>query len=97
LTEIKEDYDYWKVSFLYQGTSEKIAPIIRKIFQYLYDRILFTYLFLNFLSLNIHFCILTMKDEKHSVQEILIILPRIKVYFAGEDGIERYQRKGVGI
>jgi transposase len=53
------------------------------------ERILFTYLFFNFLSLNIHFRILAMKDDKYSVQEILIILPRIKVYSVGEDGIMR--------
>jgi transposase len=51
------------------------------------ERMLFTYLFLNFLSLNIHFRILAMKDEKYSVQDILLILSRIKVYSVGEEEI----------
>lgn len=51
------------------------------------ERMLFTYLFLNFLSLNIHFRILAMKDEKYSVQDILLILSRIKVYSVGDEEI----------
>ena len=51
------------------------------------ERMLFTYLFLNFLSLNIHFRILAMKDEKYSIQDILLILSRIKVYSVGDEEI----------
>ncbi len=51
------------------------------------ERMLFTYLFLNFLSLNIHFRILAMKDEKYSIQDIMLILSRIKVYSVGEEEI----------
>ncbi len=51
------------------------------------DRMLFTYLFLNLLSLHIHFQILNMIDGKYSVRDILLILFRIKVYDFGTQEI----------
>ena len=44
------------------------------------DHMLFTYMFLNLLSLHLHFQILNMIDGKHSVRDILLILSRIKMY-----------------
>ena len=41
---------------------------------------LFTYMFLNLLSLYLHFQILNMIDGKYSVRDILLILLRIKMY-----------------
>ena len=41
---------------------------------------LFTYMFLNLLSLYLHFQILNMIDGKYSVRDILLILSRIKMY-----------------
>ena len=43
-----------------------------------------TYMFLNLLSLYLHFQILNMIDGKYSVRDILLILSRIKMY-----GMER--------
>ncbi|BAB59304.1 TVG0172799 [Thermoplasma volcanium GSS1] len=44
------------------------------------DHMLFTYMFLNLLSLYLHFQILNMIDGKYSVKDILLILSRIKMY-----------------
>ena len=44
------------------------------------DHMLFTYMFLNLLSLYLHFQILNMIDGKYSVRDILLILSRIKMY-----------------
>ncbi|AKA48031.1 hypothetical protein IX51_01780 [uncultured archaeon] len=44
------------------------------------DHMLFSYLFLNLLALNIHFQILNRTDGKYSVRDILLILSRIKIY-----------------
>ena len=44
------------------------------------DHMMFTYMFLNLLSLYLHFQILNMIDGKHSVRDILLILSRIKMY-----------------
>ena len=44
------------------------------------DHMLFTYMFLNLLSLYLHFQILKMIDGKYSVREVLLILSRIKIY-----------------
>ena len=41
---------------------------------------MFTYMFLNLLSLYLHFQILTVIDWKYSVKDILLILSRIKIY-----------------
>ena len=39
-----------------------------------------TYMFLNLLSLYLHFQILNMIDGKYSVRDVLLILSRIKIY-----------------
>jgi len=39
-----------------------------------------TYMFLNLLSLYLHFQILNMIDGKYSVRDVLLILSRIKMY-----------------
>ncbi len=44
------------------------------------DHMLFTYMFLNMLSLYLHFQILNMIDGRYSVWDVLLILPRIKIY-----------------
>ena len=44
------------------------------------DHMLFTYMFLNLLSLYLHFQILNMIDGKYSVRDVLLILSRIKMY-----------------
>lgn len=44
------------------------------------DRMLFSYLFLNMLALNIHFQILNRIDGKYSVRDVLLILSRVKIY-----------------
>ena len=44
------------------------------------DHMLFTYMFLNLLSLYLHFQILNMIDSKYSVRDVLLILSRIKMY-----------------
>ncbi|MGP6238985.1 transposase [Cuniculiplasma sp. SKW4] len=44
------------------------------------DHMLFTYMFLNLLSLYLHFQILNMIDGKYSVRDVLLILSRIKIY-----------------
>jgi transposase len=44
------------------------------------DHMLFTYMFLNLLSLYLHFQILNMIEGKYSVRDILLILSRIKMY-----------------
>ncbi len=45
-----------------------------------YYHMLFTYMFLNLLSLYLHFQILNIIDGKYSVRDILLILSRIKMY-----------------
>ena len=44
------------------------------------DHMMFTYMFLNLLSLYLHFQILNMIDGKYSVRDVLLILSRIKIY-----------------
>ena len=44
------------------------------------DHKLFSYMFLNLLSLYLHFQILNMLDGKYSVRDVLLILSRIKMY-----------------
>ncbi len=44
------------------------------------DHMLFTYMFLNLLSLYLHFQVLNMIDGKYSVRDVLLILSRIKIY-----------------
>jgi len=44
------------------------------------DHMLFTYMFLNLLSLFLHFQILNMIGGKYSVRDVLLILSRIKMY-----------------
>ena len=44
------------------------------------DHMLFTYMFLNLLSLYLHFQILNMIDRKYSVRDVLLILSRIRIY-----------------
>ena len=44
------------------------------------DHMLFSYMFLNLLSLYLHFQILNMIDGKYSVRDVLLILSRIKIY-----------------
>lgn len=44
------------------------------------DHMMFTYMFLNLLSLYLHFQILNMIDGKYSVKDVLLILSRIKIY-----------------
>jgi len=44
------------------------------------DHMMFTYMFLNLLSLYLHFQILNMIDGKYSVRDVLLILSRIKLY-----------------
>ena len=48
------------------------------------DRMLSSWMFLNLLSLNLHFQILNMIDGKYSVRDVLLILSRIKVYDLGK-------------
>ena len=48
------------------------------------DRMLSSWMFLNLLSLNLHFQILNMIDGKYSVRDALLILSRIKVYDLGK-------------
>jgi transposase len=48
------------------------------------DRMLFTYMFLNLLSLYLHFQILNMIDGKYSVRDVLLILSRIRIYDLGK-------------
>ena len=48
------------------------------------DRMLSSWMFLNLLSLNLHFQILNMIDGKYSVRGVLLILSRIKVYDLGK-------------
>ena len=44
------------------------------------DHMMFTYMFLNLLSLYLHFQILNMMDGKYSVRDVILILSRIKMY-----------------
>ena len=44
------------------------------------EHMLFSYMFLNLLSLYLHFQILNMLDGKYSVRDVLLILSRIKMY-----------------
>ncbi|OWP56674.1 MAG: IS1634 family transposase [Thermoplasmatales archaeon B_DKE] len=44
------------------------------------DHMMFTYMFLNLLSLYLHFQILNMIDGKYSVRDVLLILSRIMMY-----------------
>ena len=44
------------------------------------DHMMFTYMFLNLLSLYLHFQILNMIGGKYSVRDVLLILSRIKMY-----------------
>jgi transposase, IS4 family len=44
------------------------------------DHMLFSYMFLNLLSLYLHFQILNLLDGKYSVRDVLLILSRIKMY-----------------
>ena len=44
------------------------------------NHMIFTYMFLNLLSLYLHFRILSMIDGKYSVRDVLLILSRIKMY-----------------
>ena len=44
------------------------------------DSVISTYMFLNLLSLYLHFQILNMIDGKYSVRDVLLILSRIKMY-----------------
>ncbi len=44
------------------------------------DHMLFSYMFLNLLSLYLHFQILNMINGKYSVRDVLLILSRIKMY-----------------
>ena len=44
------------------------------------DHMLFTYMFLNLLSLYLHFQILNMIDGRYSMRDVLLILSRIKIY-----------------
>ncbi len=48
------------------------------------DRMLSSWMFLNLLSLNLHFQILNKVDGKYSVRDALLILSRIKVYDLGK-------------
>jgi transposase len=48
------------------------------------DRMLSSCMFLNLLSLYLHFQILNMIDGKYSVRDVLLILSRIKVYDLGK-------------
>ncbi len=51
------------------------------------DHMLFSYMFLNLLSLYLHFQILNMINGKYSVRDVLLILSRIKVYDLGKQEI----------
>ena len=51
------------------------------------DGMLFTYMFLNLLSLYLHFQILSMISGKYSVRDVLLILSRIKIYDLGKQEI----------
>lgn len=44
------------------------------------DHMVFTFMFLNLLSLYLHFQVLNMIDGKYSVRDVLLILSRIKIY-----------------
>ncbi len=51
------------------------------------DNMLFSYMFLNLISLYLHFQILNAIDGKYSVKDILLILSRIKIYTTGNSEI----------
>ncbi len=51
------------------------------------DRMIFVYVFLNLLSLYLHFQILNMIKGKYSVRDVLLILSRIKVNDLGKEEI----------
>ncbi len=51
------------------------------------DHMLFSYMFLNLLSLYLHFQILNIIDRKYSVKDVLLILSRIKMYRMERNGI----------
>ena len=50
------------------------------------DHMLFTYMFLNIISLYLHFQILNMIDWKYSVRDVIIVLSKIKMYRMGRGG-----------
>ena len=61
------------------------------------DHMISTYMFLNLLSLYLHFQILNMTDGKYSVRAVLLILSRIKIYRMEKGGVhERNIQKGKG-
>ncbi len=43
-----------------------------------------SYMFLNLLTLYLHFQVLNMIDGKYSVRDVLLILSRIKIYSTGK-------------
>ena len=51
------------------------------------DGRLFVYMFLNHLSLYLHFQVLNMIDGKYSVRDVLLILSRIKIYETGKNQV----------
>lgn len=51
------------------------------------DNMPFSYMFLNLLSLYLHFQILNIINGKYSVKDILLILLRIKIYNTGNSEI----------
>ncbi|MGC8505817.1 MAG: IS1634 family transposase, partial [Thermoplasmata archaeon] len=51
------------------------------------DGMIFVYMFLNLLSLYLHFQILNMIGGKYSVRDVLLILSRIKVYNLGKQEV----------
>ena len=57
------------------------------------DHMLFTYMFLNLLSLHLHFQILNMIDGKYSVRDVLLILSRIKIYRMEKGGDHKRNTK----
>ena len=66
------------------------------------DGMLFVYMFLNLISLYLHFQILNMISGKHSVRDVLLILSRIKIYDLGKQEMlgeipKKAKRSGTGI
>ncbi len=47
------------------------------------EHMVFSYMFLNMLSLYIHFQVMNMMDVKESVRDVLLILSTIKIYRYG--------------
>ncbi|AGO60045.1 transposase IS4 family [Ferroplasma acidiphilum] len=74
-----KDREYVEYAFnVYKNDLEADRSYIRD------DHMLSAYMFLNLLSLYLHFQVLNMIDGKYSVKDVLLILSRIKIYNTGK-------------